>query len=253
MYTNLTNYFRFIYIYIMYTIIYPLMYIPFAIINRIKNKPSTYSHTITQKCMDYFNCKKDYLTDNNIIDSGFILSNHRCSFDFMFDPYIGKSAVIARYKAILCTFFLSLLGIIERRVIPMQKSFNRNYIFDSTKYLFEYRYPDEDNTFNKRVTFFPEGTRSNYTKIEKLDDTQKILKPGLLKSIYEYNKKPVQIIITKNKEKVYNEFTIDINFGVTLSVYISKEIYPSEFNSYEEFYNHICTQWFNIFNEVYHE
>lgn len=235
----------------MYTIIYPLLYIPFAILNRLQNKPSTYSHTITQKFMDYFCCKIDYLTSNNIIDSGFILTNHRCSFDFMFDPYIGKSAVIARYKAIISTFFLSLLGIIERRVIPIQKTFGRNYIFDYAKDTIEYSYPDEENSFNKRITFFPEGSRLNYTKLDNLDDTQKLLKPGLLKSIYEYNKKPIQIIITKNKEKVYNEFTIDVNFGVSLPVFISKEIYPSEFNTFDEFYNHICKTWYEIFNEVY--
>jgi len=247
----MSNIFHFIYIYIVYVVIYPIIYIPFALYYRLKNIPSNYSHNITIKLMDYFYSNVNYLTQNKVINSGFILANHRCSFDFIFDPYIGKSAVIGRYKAVLSTFFLSLLGIIERRVIPMQRSFGRTYIFEYAKKTIEYSYPNKVDSFNKRITFYPEGARLNHMKINSIDDVKSMLKYGLIKSIYEYNKKPVQIIITKNKEKVYNEFTFDVNFEVELPVYVSEEINPSDFNSSEDFYNHICKLWFDIFNVVY--
>lgn len=245
--------FNFIYVYIIYVIIYPILYIPFALYNRLRNKPSSYSHDITKKLMNYFHSDIIYLTDNKVIDSGFILANHRCSFDFIFDPHIGRASIIGRYKAVLSTFFLSILGIIERRIIPMQKTFGRNYVFDLVKNHIEYSYIDFDDTFNKRIVFYPEGSRLNYMKLDNIDDIKNILKPGLLKSIYEYNKKPVQIIITKNKEKVYNEFNIDVNFNVKLSIHISDKIYPSEYNNFGEFYEHICKEWFEIFNKVYDE
>jgi hypothetical protein len=247
---NLINIFNFVYVYILYVIIYPLIYIPFALYKRLQNKPSTYSHEITKKLMNYFYCHTNYLTENKLIDSGFILSNHRCSFDFVYDPHISNSAIIGRYKAILSTLFLSLLAIIERRLISMQKTFNRNYIFESTLRTLEYTYPDCTNTFNKRIVFYPEGTRLNYDKLNNLDEVMALLKPGLLKSIYEYNKKPVQILITKNKEKVYNEFNLDVNFDITLPTYISNPIYPSEFKTFDEFFVYICNQWYDINNLV---
>lgn len=57
--------------------------------------------------------------------------------------------------------------------------------------------------------------------------------------------------MTKNKEKVYNEFNIDVNYNVNLSVYISNEIKPSEFNTFDEFYEYVCKEWYKIFNKLY--
>lgn len=244
-YMNYKNIFSFIYIYFVYIVFYPIFYIPLAFFYKLQNINTTYSEIITQNILDHFNSNIIYMNNNKIIDNGFILANHRCSFDFIFDPHISKSSIIGRYKAVFCTFFLSLLGIIENRVIPMQKNFGREYIFDITK---KHLQKDSSNEYNKRITFYPEGSRLNHTKIQNF---QNCIKPGLLKSIYEYNKKSVQIIITKNKEKVYNEFNMEVNYNVDLPIYISNEIKPSEFNSFEEFYEFICREWYKIFNDLY--
>lgn len=244
--------FNLIYIYIIYVIFYPILYTPFAIINRIRNKSECYSNKITQKLLKYLNCDIIYVNDNKIIESGFILANHRCSFDFIFDPHISKSSIVGRYKAVLSTFFLSILGIIERRIIYMQKTFSRNFIFDKMKKHIEYNSNLEKSIeYNKRITYYPEGSRLNYTSIDNIDVVKSLLKHGLIKSIYEYKKMPIQIILTKNKEKVYNEFTLNVEWDVKLPVYISKEINPNNFNNYEEFYNHICDEWYKGFNVLY--
>ena len=229
----------------MYVIFYPILYIPLALFYRIQKINTTYSENITKKVLKHLNSNILYLNNNKIIESGFILANHRCSFDFIFDPHITKSSIIGRYKAVFYTFFLSILGIIENRVIPMQQIFGRGYIFDMTKNHLE-KYTT--NGYNKRITFYPEGARLNHTKIEKIENC---IKPGLLKSIYEYNKKSIQIIMTKNKEKVYNEFTFDVNYNVNLPIYISNEIKPSDFTTFEEFYKFVCEEWYKIFNDLY--
>jgi len=237
--------FNFIYIYIVYIVFYPILYIPFALYYRIQNINTTYSENITKKILKYLDSNIIYLNDNKIIDSGFILANHRCSFDFIFDPHISKSSIIGRYKAVLSTFFLSILGIIENRIIPMQKNFSREYIFDKTKKHLEKK---SSSCYNKRITFYPEGTRMKHIE---LDNFVNCIKPGLLKSIYEYNKESIQIIMTKNKEKVYNEFNLDVNYNIDLPIYISNEIKPSDFNSFDEFYDYVCKEWYKIFNTIY--
>ena len=65
----------------------------------MQNINTTYSENITKKILSYLDSNIIYLNDNKIIDSGFILANHRCSFDFIFDPHISKSSIIGRYKA----------------------------------------------------------------------------------------------------------------------------------------------------------
>ena len=235
-----------------YIVLYPIFYIPLAIINRFRNNPEPQSNKITKKILKHFNCEIVHINNNKIIDSGFILANHRCSFDFIFDPHISKSSIVGRYKAVLSTFFLSVLSFIERRLIPMQRTFNRNFIFDKIKNHIEYDFKDFDsNCFNKRITYYPEGTRLNYTSIDSIDVVKSLLKHGLIKSIYEYKKLPVQIILTKNKEKVYNEITLDVGYDVKLPVYISKEINPADFNEYNDFYDYICNEWYNAFNMLY--
>ena len=57
--------------------------------------------------------------------------------------------------------------------------------------------------------------------------------------------------MTKNKEKVYNEFTFDVNYNVNLPIYISNEIKPSDFTTFEEFYKFVCEEWYKIFNDLY--
>jgi hypothetical protein len=242
---KIVDIFNFIYIYIVYIIFFPICYIPFALYYRIKNINTTYSETITNKIIKHLNSNIIYLNKNKIIDNGFILANHRCSFDFIFDPHISKSSIIGRYKAVLSTFFLSILGIIENRIISMEKKFGRDYIFAITK---KHMNKQSFNEYNKRITFYPEGSRLNHTKIENFENC---IKPGLLKSIYEYNKISLQIIMTKNKEKVYNEFNIDVNYNVNLPIYISNEIKPSEFNTFDGFYEFVCKEWYKIFNELY--
>ena len=106
----------------------------------------------------------------------------------------------------------------------------------------------QNSYYSKRILFFPEGTRKFHTKINSVEDTE--LKPGLLKSIYEFQKMPVQLQITKNKEIAVNERKFKAEYGITVYTSFSEPIYPEDFNTFEEFYKHICLVWFEQFNRT---
>ena len=65
------------------------------------------------------------------------------------------------------------------------------------------------------------------------------------------NNLPIQIIITKNKEHIFSLKTMKCNFGVSLYTYRSQPIYPSKYNTKEEFFNEVINQWNVSWNIVY--
>ncbi len=96
--------------------------------------------------------------------------------------------------------------------------------------------------------FFPEGTRKSHMKLETIEDAENMLRPGLLKSIYEFKKMPVQLQITKNKEIAFNERKLKAQYGITVYTSFSDPIYPEDFIAFDEFYKHVCVVWFEQFN-----
>mmetsp|Transcript_701 Transcript_701/g.860 ORF Transcript_701/g.860 Transcript_701/m.860 type:complete len:199 (+) Transcript_701:561-1157(+) len=74
---------------------------------------------------------------------------------------------------------------------------------------------------------YPEGTRNQ--KAEPLK-----VKSGVLQYAYEF-KRPIQCVITTNKDTVVNEKAAKLNRNVICMTHISKPIYPKDFNSSKEF------------------
>jgi hypothetical protein len=183
------------------------------------------------------------------IIKGFILANHRSMFDAAFDPLINDSIVIGRYKATMSMLFFTILGYFENRIISIRKYTKRNQLFNKIK-----NFLSSNDTIN--ILFFPEAMRKNHTFIENMEDTKKLIRPGLLKSIYEYNETvnkplPIQIVITKNKESVINEKTFCANFNQTLYIKYLKPIYTTNYETFTDFYNNFCQIWFDEFNYIY--
>ena len=67
---------------------------------------------------------------------------------------------------------------------------------------------------------------------------------GLLKSIYESKKYPVQLCITSNKEDVFNEKKLCVNYNTKIKTCFSDPIHPKDFDSFELFVDKICVEWF---------
>eukprot|EP00511_Aplanochytrium_stocchinoi_P012104 CAMPEP_0204877898 /NCGR_PEP_ID=MMETSP1348-20121228/48448_1 /ASSEMBLY_ACC=CAM_ASM_000700 /TAXON_ID=215587 /ORGANISM="Aplanochytrium stocchinoi, Strain GSBS06" /LENGTH=172 /DNA_ID=CAMNT_0052034817 /DNA_START=458 /DNA_END=973 /DNA_ORIENTATION=+ len=74
---------------------------------------------------------------------------------------------------------------------------------------------------------YPEGTRNQ--KDEPLK-----LKSGVLQYAYEFNR-PVQCVITTNKDTVVNEKAAKLNRNVICVTHISKPLYPKDFADSKEF------------------
>jgi hypothetical protein len=105
---------------------------------------------------------------------------------------------------------------------------------------------DKKGYYNKRTLLYPEGTRMSYKILESKEDIKSKLKIGLIKEIYERNEFPIQIVISSNKENVLNEKKLTINRNVTIKSGISKGIHPKDFNTFEDFLDKICLEWFDL-------
>lgn len=195
-------------------------------------------------CFFVFNIKHRFLNDKVFIQQGFILANHRSFTDFAIDPYASYSAIVGRHLAFISMLFYALLGFIENLFIIIDRSWSREKIF---KMVLDYL---EKSTVTKRILFWPEGTRRDYTSLT-LEETRKFIKPGLLKSIYLHRKFPVQLMLSNNKENVFNEKKLRCNIGITVNTILSDPIYPEDYTSFETFLEKIHTEWHRIFNQLY--
>ncbi len=222
--------------------------LPFTIIKSIFVYTDIWA-TITRITFYLYNRSQYVLLPNSstLIDKGFILPNHRSWYDFFYDPYITKSTIVGRMASILGSLNYGLIGMIEKRFILIKRSSSRqesfkkviNYINNGKRY------------YNKRILFFPEGTRKRHTEINSIEEAKLHLKPGMLKSIYEYNELPVQLFISKNKEKCLDEKNLRININTTIYSSLSKPIYPKNYSTFDDFYTAITTEWYKQWNYVY--
>ena len=105
--------------------------------------------------------------------------------------------------------------------------------------------------YDTRIVFFPEGTRNNYSSLDSEDDLRKYIKFGLLKSIYQDKVYPVQIQISNNKERAFNEKKMSVGFGVPINTRISKPIHPKDFSTDTEFFNEIIRVWYDCYTPLH--
>jgi 1-acyl-sn-glycerol-3-phosphate acyltransferase len=93
----------------------------------------------------------------------------------------------------------------------------------------------------KTLVLYPEGTRSQTRSVNRL-------RTGFLIFAFD-NKLPVQLLITKGKEDPLNFGNEASNF--MLETDVSPVIDPSNFGSFEDFYEEIKIKWADIWFALY--
>lgn len=185
------------------------------------------------------------ITGEKLIDEGFILPNHRSFMDFILDGYISKATGISRYLVILGAPFVFLITSLDNRVIFINRG------KDKRDCIYQRCLSHLNQTKNKRVLFYPEGTRNKYTTLSSREELKTYIKFGLLKSIYEDKQYPVQLIISNNKEHAFNEKKMSVKYGVEIHTRISEAIHPKDFASESEFFDEIVRVWFDCYVETH--
>jgi len=185
-------------------------------------------------CIRLLGVEYSFVNEQKLMETkGFFLPNHRSWFDFPFDSYITNGIALSRNLVQWAMLLAGLLQVVENRTIRFSRgNISRQELYDKIDY---YLKNNERNVF-----LYPEGTRRKHITLSTIQEVQETLKPGLLKSIYEHQTYPVQIIISTNKEKCVDEKTLSICFGVKVKVIVETPIHPKDFSCFEDFYHEIC-------------
>lgn len=226
-----------IYIYVM--LIHPLWYM---MLYPWRNKLNI---SINKMFSNMINTGKIKIVTNKqeIIKKGYCLVNHRSWFDCVHDMALCKASITSRFLAVipmLTLFFKMKLD--NRLVIVNRKNDSRHEMFIKLKNHLK----EQD-----RIIFYPEGTRNKYLSLQDENELEKYLKFGLLKSIYEDSEYPVQIFVSKGKEDIFNEKTLQVKLGGRVKTEISPGIYPQDFKTFESFKKKIIKTWFNLHYKLY--
>lgn len=178
--------------------------------------------------------------DGELIKKGFILCNHRSLFDLPYDSYMMEASSVGRINSIVLSNLAGILAFLDERVIPIIRGrTNRNQLMQKS-----IAHMDKPGIFNKRVLFYPEGTRMNYKYLHSKEHILLYLKPGFLKSIYEHKTLPVQLYISANKDYPMNLKKMSTKYGVPIISHLSGPIYPSNFNTFDEFFTEVGRVWY---------
>jgi 1-acyl-sn-glycerol-3-phosphate acyltransferase len=202
--------------------------------------PMIYKHFL----YDIMKIRHNIVYDSEIISQGFILANHRSWIDVHLDAYVGKATVVGRYITILISPIFVLCMYLEKDAILIHRGKDkRDTVFAKCA--------DHIQRYNKRILFYPEGTRNSYPLLGSEDELRKYVKFGLLKSIYQDKQYPVQLQISNNKEKAFNEKKMTVGFGVPINTRISKPIHPKDFSTETEFFNEIIRVWYDCYKTTH--
>lgn len=188
--------------------------------------------------LPYLNKKKE--DKNKIVKEGVILTNHRSFADFIIDPYMFQCPAIGRRLASLFLLFGSINGISSNRLLCINRNNSREKIYSQLRK-------------KKLFYFYPQGTRCKHLTLPQ-DYKDIILKPGLLKSIYEDKERSnncIQVTIFKNKETIVNEKTLELGFRKNVIYCIGKPIYIKDYETFEEFFDEIKKEWKLLWDKVY--
>ena len=204
--------------------------------------------TSVQKILSHLRIQHQFTKKAHLIPHGYILANHRSFFDFAIDPYLSKSTVIGRYYAFFAVAIFSICGLIDKRIIP----FNRSKTGSHTAFHLMQKHMRKSGKYTKRILFYPEGTRRHYNSLQSPEQfKENYLRYGLLKRVWEDGRLPVQLMLTSNKELVFNEKKWVVNRGVNVRTILGEPVYPRDFLRFEDFVDKIAEQWVTYYNEIH--
>jgi len=203
--------------------IYSLIFL----INSIFDNKSSYSDIIRYVYKYVFQSKIKIKTERRLDNNADVyLCNHSTCADFIIDPIITNGACgISRKLVFIAFLFPSLYALIHNKIKYI--SIN-TYSFGVVlrKCIQE----------KQKFFFYPEGGRNPYKK-------KMLLRKGGLQEVFN-NNLSVQIIISYNKEKIFNEFTYEVNKEVVVYVYYSELIKSTDYNNFDDFFNKVNDVWY---------
>lgn len=170
------------------------------------------------------------------------LCNHRSWGDFWVDSaLLGGTAFVARKEvglALPCTGVWAMvhgwIWFINRGAKHAEGTIKWMGNFYQTSHT---RFP------GKGVGIYPEGTRT-------LEPKGLPLKPGGLASAYSIGW-PVQLVISTNKEKVMQERTFSLGFGVQVTTCVSPPLWPKDYASTDDFIDAVRKTWSETWEDAY--
>ena len=161
------------------------------------------------------------------------LTNHCDIYDFPIDTYLtgGNAMFISRY--------------IPKFLFPIQ--YIMTTITKNTFYFKEYLLNDKVD-FNKNI--YTALTNSNYRNLIMYSEETRRHEDNNAYIAWSYNM-CVQIIITKNKERIINLESRTSQYGVNLYCYRSQVINPEYFSSFKEFNAYVTLIWEESYGKIY--
>jgi 1-acyl-sn-glycerol-3-phosphate acyltransferase len=165
-----------------------------------------------------------------------IASNHRTFADFFIDSSLaGYVTHLSRWMVALVLPMTALYAFFTGRVLFFWRGHTKR--IDLQKQILTHQ---KNHPFP--TIFYPEQHRS--IAKESLP-----LRHGVLKICYE-NNMPIQIMITSNKEKIFNEKTGDIGWNIRCHFGITEPLIPKNFSEYQLFFEAFEQQWLDLWHKV---
>ena len=155
--------------------------------------------------------------------SAMYLCNHRSWGDFFVDQAVcNGGAYLSRYLVIVGVPMSSLYAWVAHSTwfFNRKAGIDRDELARLLAGLWASR-PSQG------LVVYPEGTRNQKSEPLKI-------KTGVLKMAYDFNK-PVQCVITSNKELIANERNFHVERNVTCITSVSPVIEPSKFKTFDDF------------------
>eukprot|EP01087_Luapelamoeba_hula_P009118 TRINITY_DN2333_c0_g3_i1.p1 TRINITY_DN2333_c0_g3~~TRINITY_DN2333_c0_g3_i1.p1 ORF type:complete len:415 (-),score=63.09 TRINITY_DN2333_c0_g3_i1:60-1304(-) len=174
------------------------------------------------------------------------LANHRSWGDFYLDHVLTgcQGAYLSRMLVIAGLPFIGLTGALLDWVwffrIASFKGKNGRVDVDKYNAFLDNKIK---NTPWNGVLLYPEATRN-------LTDVSLPLKTGTIKYAYARNM-PIQIIMSKNKERVMSEQTNQSAYNVHVPVRYSEVVFPTNFASENQFVDHVQELWYELWSDVF--
>ena len=216
----------------------------FAILNIFTRTKKSLLYNLCNYVNIIFNVKIIRISENDIArDKDIIyLTNHRSFADMFIDPMIiGYCGMfIARNLVALVFPFSFIVSKLTNNCIYI----NRENVGNIVKF-FKLVEDTRKKFTHLNIIVYPEGTRRPNSHLPCP------LKKGFIYHSYN-NNLPLQIFISKNKEKVINESKFTFNTGQTVFVSFSNVLSPNkEIETIEEYYARVQFVWNNIWMNAF--
>lgn len=158
---------------------------------------------------------------------GAVLVNHRSWADFIIDPAQAHCAVVARAAAVAICVLGSLIGLASDRIIVILRGKTSRVELMRKCAAYE------------RFIMYPEGTRR--ASAANADEPVP-LRVGGIKNLYEARNAAL-IVITVNKERIFDERRGRVSFGTVLYRARHSPITPDDHGTFESFHRAIEVAW----------